>query len=444
MKKLALSLFLLTLCIAYGSGQALLAGDNTTSKDSLVDGELKQFSIPFANNVWVNGDRGATERLIDIKKKKLNTWNNPKDKLAFYFYSETSGKLALTLVGDFPKTGKLIINFAEQSRKIDLGDAQQGQLYIGQFAIKKVGYQKLLISQVGIPVSSPLVIDTVQANSNEIESLNFITNKEVYFARRGPSAHLKYQLPDNDTNWQWLYSELTVPAGFDPVGSYFMANGFAQGYFGMQVNSDSERRMLFSVWSPFKTQDPKNVPINQQIKLVKKGENVQSGKFGNEGVGGQSYKKFIWQAGNTYKFLLKVTPIANNHTEFTAYFYAPEVNEWQLMATFQRPKTQSYLQRPHSFIENFIPSQGDKVRKAYYGNQWVADVNGNWSEITQAQVTYDNTARNKYRFDYQGGSESNQFYLQNGGFSSQPTPYNSGFMTKASNIAPKIDFNALP
>jgi hypothetical protein len=47
--------------------------------------------------------------------------------------------------------------------------------------------------------------------------------------------------------------EITVPVGQDPIGSYFMANGFGEGYFGFQVNSKTERRVLFSVWSPFRT-----------------------------------------------------------------------------------------------------------------------------------------------------------------------------------------------
>jgi hypothetical protein len=34
---------------------------------------------------------------------------------------------------------------------------------------------------------------------------------------------------------EWFYSELTVPEGSDVIGSYFMANGFSEGYFGIQV-----------------------------------------------------------------------------------------------------------------------------------------------------------------------------------------------------------------
>ena len=38
------------------------------------------------------------------------------------------------------------------------------------------------------------------------------------------------------------------PAVEDPVHTYYMACGFQRGYFGMQVNSPTERRIIFSVW----------------------------------------------------------------------------------------------------------------------------------------------------------------------------------------------------
>jgi hypothetical protein len=47
--------------------------------------------------------------------------------------------------------------------------------------------------------------------------------------------------------------------------------------FLFQVNSSTERRILFSVWSPCRTDDPKLIPTDEQIKLVKKGKNVHTG-----------------------------------------------------------------------------------------------------------------------------------------------------------------------
>src|SRR5690606_23783892 len=137
--------------------------------------------------------------------------------------------------------------------------------------------------------------------------------------------HLGYTIPTTE-DVSYYYSEVEVPEGSDPIGSYFMANGFGEGYFGFQVNSESERRILFSVWSPFSTDDPNSIPDDEKIILNKKGPEVHTGEFGNEGSGGQSYLKYNWKAGNTYKFLLKGQPDGNGKTDYTAWFYAPEEN----------------------------------------------------------------------------------------------------------------------
>jgi len=112
-------------------------------------------------------------------------------------------------------------------------------------------------------------------------------------------VHLSYDVP-KDMAVEWFYNEVTVPVGEDLQGSYFMADGFGQGYFGMQVNSPTERHILFSVWSPFQTDDPKAIPDSLRIVLLAKGDGVHAGAFGNEGSGGQSYLNYIW----------KVIPIA--------------------------------------------------------------------------------------------------------------------------------------
>ena len=73
---------------------------------------------------------------------------------------------------------------------------------------------------------------------------------------------------------------MAVLKGSDLLGSYFMANGFAEGYFGIQVNSETERIILLSLWSPLKTDDPTSIPEDQKIKLLKKGDDVISNDFG--------------------------------------------------------------------------------------------------------------------------------------------------------------------
>lgn len=156
---------------------------------------------------------------------------------------------------------------------------------------------------------------------------------------------------------------------------------------------------MFSVWSPFHTDDPKSIPKDKQILLLGKGKEVYSGEFGNEGAGGQSYLKYNWKAGNTYRFLLSGKPSGDSTTTYTAYFFAPEENQWRLIASFKRPKTHTYLKRFHSFLENFIPEMGDAGREVNFGNQWVKSASGKWTELTQAKFTADATARKGYRLD---------------------------------------------
>src|SRR5690606_19829134 len=206
----------------------------------------------------------------------------------------------------------------------------------------------------------------------------FTKNNEgnfFYWGRRGPSVHLNFELPA-ETNTEWFYNEVTVPQGSDVIGSFFMACGFGEGYFGFQVNSDTERRVLFSVWSPYKTDDPDAIPEDQRIALLGKGKEVHAGEFGNEGSGGQSYLSYPWKAGNTYRFLLRGKPDGKGNTVYTAFFYAPEDEQWKLIASFRRPQTTTWLTRFHSFLENFNPRTGDTERRVWFDNQWMRDSEG--------------------------------------------------------------------
>jgi len=222
-----------------------------------------------------------------------------------------------------------------------------------------------------------------------------------------------------------------------------MANGFTDGYFGIQVNSHYERRILFSVWSPYESDKPEEIPDDYKIILLKKGENVIAGEFGNEGSGGQSYRKYMWKADQIYRFLLKGEPSIDNSTDYTAYFYVPETGNWELIAGFRRPKTTSYLKNLYSFLENFIPETGFITRKGFYSNQWICDKNGTWYELSSAKFTADATARKESRLDYAGGVENASFFLKNCGFIDEKTQINTQLVRSETGIRPSIDDSLL-
>ncbi|MCC6286453.1 MAG: DUF3472 domain-containing protein [Chitinophagaceae bacterium] len=401
-------------------------------------------SVPAGGNTWC---MQCEETGNMISNKGIQNWTQQETTFETYVRVNNAGTLK---VGINAKTDKeSILRLAIGGRNKDL--TIKGTLFkvyeAGTFEIKDTGYIKITVSGKQKKGAYFADISTFELSGTAINAATaFVKNNEgnfFYWGRRGPSVHLNYPFADT-IKAEWFYNEITVPEKQDVIGSYYMANGFGEGYFGIQVNSDSERRVLFSVWSPFSTDDPKSIPQDMRITLLKKGEGVQTGEFGNEGSGGQSFLRYNWKAGVTYKFLLHGLPDGNGNTVFTAYFFAPEKAEWMLIASFKRPKTNTYLKRFHSFLENFIPEQGDKTRKVLFSNQWICDDNGNWTELANAVFTYDNTAAKKYRMDYAGGVEEDKFYLKNCGFFNRYTVYKSLFQRKITSNAPDINFNKLP
>ncbi|MCU0779567.1 MAG: DUF3472 domain-containing protein [Akkermansiaceae bacterium] len=256
--------------------------------------------------------------------------------------------------------------------------------------------------------------------------------------------YVGYGLPQGK-NLTYAYSELTVPVGQDPVGSYFMANGFAEGYFGIQVNSPTERRVLFSVWSPFSTDNPREIPADQRVVTIAKGPETRAQDFGGEGSGGQSFLLYPWTAGTTYKFLTEVKPDGQGSTTYTAWFGEAGKPDWRLVAAFRRPRTDTHLRGFHSFLENFNPEFGHLERLGRHSRQWVRDTDGQWHEITEARFTGDATAGGGHRLDYAGGVQGDSFFLRNGGFFSDHVTLNTRLRRPpGASQAPAIDFDRLP
>ncbi|WP_142686844.1 DUF3472 domain-containing protein [Chitinophaga polysaccharea] len=409
----------------------------TTTTSGITD-----IAVALGSNAWLTQcSAGAGELVLD---SGLAYWSSSSSVFSAYFRTSATGTLHLALRGKVPAgSSQLKITVAGQSKTITASGSSYHTIDVGDFNLTDTGYVKVDFQGVSKTDSyyaelSDLYISGAATGGR----LNYIQT-DVYFGRRGPSVNLGYTPPAGKIV-EWFYNEVTVPTGQDPIGSYFMTNGFSQGYCGIQVNSATERRVLFSVWSPAVTDDPNSIPDSLKIELLRKGPGVQIGTFGNEGAGGQSYLPFNWQAGTTYRFLTHAVPVADNKTEFTSWFYAPETGSWQLIASFRRPKTYTWLTGLYSFLENFFPETGYIGRKVQYGNQWARDTNGTWHELTNAQFNGDATAASQSRMDFAGGVESTKFYLRNCGFFSNFVKINTPLTRTPSGIAPVINFNTLP
>lgn len=371
-----------------------------------------RWSIPAGGNSYLVKQDAEAGR-------KKEQWQSASDYYLFFFHADKPCEANIALnVSVEVGTSRLKVTIGSRDFTVKASGKEPHLVKIGKAKLDS-GYTRVEIH--GLQKEGSVF---AALNSLEIASktpglvLSYVKDNidnRFYWGRRGPSVHLNYELPEG-AEVEYFYNELTVPVGQDPIGSYFMANGFGEGYFGMQVNGPEERRLLFSVWSPYRTDKPGEIPESDRIVLLAKGEGVHAGEFGNEGSGGQSYLKYPWKAGITYRFLLKGTPDGKGNTVYTAWFNDPEVEKWLLIASFKRPKTDHYLTRLHSFLENFVDTNGYLGRKCHYANAWCLDKNGRRFELTKARFTGDDIAKRGYRLDYAGGAEGDHFYLQNGGF----------------------------
>jgi hypothetical protein len=390
--------------------------------------------IPLSGNTFFNnyGEKG-----IELSKRGITNWTDPSVSATVFVRFLAKGNYTFALKAKAKNASIIKVSIGKKSRNVSVKATDWATYNVGAFAIADTGYVAIQLNLI----KNTADIEYIEINAAP-DKFQYVKD-DFYWGRRGPSVHLNYTLPPNK-NIEWFYNEVTIPKGKDEIGSYYMSNGFKEGYMGIQVNGPQERRILFSVWSPFTTDDPKAVPDSMKIVLLRKGKDVHIGEFGDEGSGGQSYLVFNWQAEVTYKFLTRIHPNADNSTTYTSYFFDTKNEKWLLIAAFKRPKTQTWYTNAHSFLENFEPERGALNRNGLYGNQWALDTEGAWHELTKARFTNDATARKKARMDFMGGVENNQFVLSNGGFFSKYTLLNTVFERKVMRKQPIIDFEKLP
>jgi hypothetical protein len=406
-------------------------------------GQVKKQIVPLGGNSWVSKVAGNEQ----VTNSGWLNWQHRDAVFSTFIYLKQPGQLKIEAKIDVPEGFSELQCTVNGEAVLTRVEGMGGRYVLGVFTVQDSGYWRIDLQGKSRTGATFAHIDAFELSGTAVtDDMGFVRNNEgnfYYWGRRGPSVHFSYDVSHIQEDIEWFYTEMTIPQGNDPVGSYFMANGFAEGYFGIQVNSPTERRVLFSVWSPFHTDDPKQLPENQKVVLVKKGEGVNTGEFGNEGSGGQSFFRYNWKAGQSYKFIVRARPVTDGYTNYTAYFYLPEKNTWKLIASFNRPATSTYLKRIHSFLENFEPSTGALSRKAVYQNQWVRTAGGNWKKIIKATFTGDNTARKGYRLDYKGGHEQDGIFLKNGGFFNDRTPLLTEFLITQRGEEPVINLKSL-
>jgi hypothetical protein len=298
--------------------------------------------------------------------------------------------------------------------------------------IREAGYQRFRL-------------ELAESAGAEIDALVLEGADNAHFnlkpRRNAASVHLFYPLPAK-SEAQAFYCELTGLE--DPIWTYYMACGWHRGYFGMQVNSATERRIIFSVWdSGSEAKDRGKTKLEDRVQLKAKGEGVFAGDFGNEGTGGHSHLKFNWKTGERQKFVVTALPTDATHTVFSGYYLRPDTGRWMLISSWIAPKEGGHMRGLYSFSENFGGANGQLQRKALYGNQWAQLASGDWIELTKARFSHDPTGKTD-RLDRYMGLENGEFFLSQGGFVAGFTKYGEEFTRGAVGRRPKLELPSIP
>ncbi|WP_020527010.1 DUF3472 domain-containing protein [Flexithrix dorotheae] len=351
-------------------------------------------------------------------------WKEKSPEIKIYVKFNQTGTINLDLLSRLPhsESARLHITLAGESKVINFNkSADYQQQKIGEFSIPKPGYYEITLK--GIDKNGRQFPDIKSfVLSGEIAREALFNSKP---RKNAASVHLRYPI-ENGQEIEWFYNEIRVPKGMDPVNSYFMSCGFHRGYFGMQVISPTERKIIFSVWdSGNETIDTSQVKDEDKVKLLAKGKNVFEEKFAIEGTGNHCLMEYDWSTEITYKFLIHAEPKGTS-TIHTAYFLGPETGQWQLVAKFKTPKDGKYLNNLYAFVENFEGENGELERKATFSNPWVRTSKGDWIELTKSYFSHDETGK-KERQDYGGGVKNGEFFLFNGGFKTQTAIYGDEF-----------------
>jgi hypothetical protein len=352
-------------------------------------------------------------------------WKDAKQSVNWYgkFESKGSVQAKVELKGKSPQSTRLKMTVQGQSKEAAVVPSSVdgiSEADFGAFEIQELGFVQFQLAYAEGQDENISSVHRLVLSGAPADSAHFNLKER----RNAASVHLAYPVPDGK-EVAAFYCEVTGVD--DPTATFYMACGWHRGYFGMQVNSEKERRIIFSVWdSGNEAVDRKNVNDENRVKLMGKGDGVYTGDFGNEGTGGHSHLKYMWKTGETQRFVVTALPTDETFTTYSGYWWHPENKSWMLISSWKAPKEGGWLKGLHSFSENFDGSNGHLRRKAKYSNQWIRTSTGQWIELGTAKFSHDPTGKAD-RLDRFMGVEDGSFFLSHGGFVDGYCPFGERF-----------------
>ncbi|MFM7321053.1 MAG: DUF3472 domain-containing protein, partial [Armatimonadota bacterium] len=211
------------------------------------------YAEPDPDGIRIGNRRGATR------------WSDPRQRLVWYGFTN-GGPLDVRVVVRLAPGESGILRALVAGRRRDVPFPAPGPdgLRIVDFGRFDVPSGAVRIELEGRSKSGATFgdIDALQLGGPAAATARFQSKER----RNAASVHLGYPLAPGEVVDAFV-NEATPRT--DPIWSFHMACGWHRGYFGIQVNSPTERRIIFSVWdSGNEAIDRSKVAADDRVRLL--------------------------------------------------------------------------------------------------------------------------------------------------------------------------------
>ncbi len=168
--------------------------------------DANKIIVPVGGNTWtINGG--------NITNNGLTQWESSATSVKTYIYLSQNGTLNLSI--NMKPGGKNLLKLTIQgvSKQVTVEGSLEKEFYVGKWEHVNKGYVIIELQGVSKTADSFGTVTTfgISGTSINIETAFVKDNIDNYFywGRRGPSVHLKYNIPSSQITD--FYSEIQVP-----------------------------------------------------------------------------------------------------------------------------------------------------------------------------------------------------------------------------------------
>ena len=410
----------------------------------------KTYTSLNAGRAYIEPYTSSNPGISTSERSSLSSWTDTSKKAVWYLHQQTGVyelNLELNLTSNQTRHFKVTCSPAYEGLDFEsvsnmfayIGKGRRDTLQVLTVNVEKTGYYRYELecqNNAGSITIYNLLFAAIGKPSKAAASVAPHTTNYL----SSPSVHLNFSTTGaTSKSYDWIYSEIMVPSGgWAPLYTFWEALGYFAGYMGIQTNSATERRVLFSCWDATDTEQNPNAGKELLVTLVDKAPYTTANGFGGEGTGGQSYvgagRADTWVEDQPVKFLMNIRQescktYTNNKNLLTllvsAWYHAHNTEGWRYIATWRQPvlvnqpATTKEFAGFYAFIENFGWGTGQMPRKGYYYNSFGRESGLNtWTHFNK--VRFSNTdGANGQRVDFEQGvaiEDPDKFYMLSGGY----------------------------